>query len=514
VTPESSITTLQALNTLGSASTTGTLPYGTQLLLEASPSGTVSKGNANPATGTITYLNGSTPIGSAAVSVIGYSELNYVPTPSTTPYAITASYSGDASYSASTSSPLSLTIGKDTPNINLGTSLNLISGVSSVTIGIENSAEYDAVYSSGYAITNAAAAPTGTVTLSGLPSGTLTGTLSATIDPYDYLSEGVATVALPAEAPGNYNITVSYSGDSNYAGVSGSETIPISAPTGIPTTTTATAAATTSYSQGATVNFTVTGTTAGGPPSGSISIYSSGIELASFATPQGLTADTFSESVGLNGSLLIGANQITVQYSGNSVYAPSFAIVNITYGNGSLQLVPSGGITIATPGGSGTSTITASLGGSLAASSVALSCTVGAGTGQVPAQTDLPTCSVGTLTSTSSTTATATLTVNTTAATTGALNLPKMPWVPVGGGVAMAGLLFLILPAKRRKLGSLLGALVLVALVGFSAGCGGHSSSPAKQPGNPGTPAGAYTVTVTGTGGGVTATTSVIVTVQ
>jgi hypothetical protein len=82
---------------------------------------------------------------------------------------------------------------------------------------------------------------------------------------------------------------------------------------------------------------------------------------------------------------------------------------------------------------------------------------------------------------------------------------------PIGGGVALAGLLCLLLPSRRRRLGTLLGALVLMAFVGFAAGCGGGGSAP----GNSGTPAGTYTVTVTGTASGATtATTSVSVTVN
>jgi uncharacterized spore protein YtfJ len=65
---------------------------------------------------------------------------------------------------------------------------------------------------------------------------------------------------------------------------------------------------------------------------------------------------------------------------------------------------------------------------------------------------------------------------------------------------------------KRRRISTLLGALVLIAVVGFSAGCGSGGTAP---PSNPGTPAGTYSVTVSGTATGVTiAPITVTVTVQ
>jgi heme A synthase len=89
---------------------------------------------------------------------------------------------------------------------------------------------------------------------------------------------------------------------------------------------------------------------------------------------------------------------------------------------------------------------------------------------------------------------------------------PRLGLLPIGGGVAMAGLLFLVMPDRRRRWTTLLGAIVLMAAVGFSAGCGGGT---VQTPSNPGTTAGTYTVTVTGTASGATAaTTTVSVTVQ
>jgi hypothetical protein len=77
------------------------------------------------------------------------------------------------------------------------------------------------------------------------------------------------------------------------------------------------------------------------------------------------------------------------------------------------------------------------------------------------------------------------------------------------GGTALACLIFFGIPARRR---ALLGALVLFAfLVGGVVSCGGKGSS---NSGNPGTSTGSYSITVTGTSGSITQTTTVALTVN
>jgi hypothetical protein len=161
-----------------------------------------------------------------------------------------------------------------------------------------------------------------------------------------------------------------------------------------------------------------------------------------------------------------------------------------------ISLSNSGSITIGTPGGSGTSTVTVTPGGGFTGS-VSLACSVSS------TVSEAPTCSIPSPVTISGTTAgTATLTVSTTAASA-ALDMPRMRLLPIGGGIAAAALLFFLVPMKRRRISSLLAALVLIAVIGFSAGCGGGGSAPA---GNPGTPTGIYSVTVSGTATGVTIT--------
>jgi hypothetical protein len=67
-----------------------------------------------------------------------------------------------------------------------------------------------------------------------------------------------------------------------------------------------------------------------------------------------------------------------------------------------------------------------------------------------------------------------------------------------GGGVVVAFLLICVIP-KRRKLGGMLLSLVGLILVFGAAGCGGNSQPTGPATVTTNTPAGTYTVVVTGT---------------
>ena len=195
--------------------------------------------------------------------------------------------------------------------------------------------------------------------------------------------------------------------------------------------------------------------------------------------------------------------------------APSFALTNTT-------------VSIATPGVSGTSTITIMPSGGFTGS-VALSCTV---TGPATA-VDLPTCSVAAPPAITGTAAvSATLTVNTTAASSSsnatgqaATAFPNQHTrvLALGGGSAFAAFLFFGLPLRRRRTKTLLSLLLLGAFATIVMGCGGAQkaanpvttpTNPVATPANPGTTVGSYMVTVTGSSGALTASTTVAVTVN
>jgi hypothetical protein len=113
--------------------------------------------------------------------------------------------------------------------------------------------------------------------------------------------------------------------------------------------------------------------------------------------------------------------------------------------------------------------------------------------------------------------ASSTLTIKTTAATTAMLNTPIFGtgtpvfafWFGLPGMVLVGG----AVTGKRKK--ALVIALLVVVLIGIVAmsACGGGSKSSTPTP-VAGTPAGTYTVTVTGTSGALTHTTTVTLVVQ
>jgi subtilase family serine protease len=113
---------------------------------------------------------------------------------------------------------------------------------------------------------------------------------------------------------------------------------------------------------------------------------------------------------------------------------------------------------------------------------------------------------------------TATLTVSTTPATNAALVQPKRPggrWYTTGGA-ALACLLLLGIPARRRSLRTMLGMMgLLLVLTGGVLACGGGGSNSGGGGTNiPGTTPGVYVVTVTCTSGSTVATGTLTLNVQ
>jgi hypothetical protein len=111
----------------------------------------------------------------------------------------------------------------------------------------------------------------------------------------------------------------------------------------------------------------------------------------------------------------------------------------------------------------------------------------------------------------SATAATTTMTISTTASQTTpcvAVNEAPtgIPWYAKGGAVLACVFLFGIAP-KRRKWRTMLGAqLLLIAFACGMVACGGSKSLACASTITPGTTAGSYTITVTGTSGATTAT--------
>jgi hypothetical protein len=170
-------------------------------------------------------------------------------------------------------------------------------------------------------------------------------------------------------------------------------------------------------------------------------------------------------------------------------------------------------VNIAAAGQSGTSTITVTGSGGFART-ISFACSVS----PLPAN-DPPTCFVNppsVALSAASTTAAATLRISTTAGLGSVLQPANHPdtkpsYFVASAGLALACFFLLGVPKPRKRWAASLGLVVLVFLAVVLSCCGGHGGSSQI---NFGTPSGAYTVTVTASGGGTIQTTNVAVTVQ
>jgi trimeric autotransporter adhesin len=351
---------------------TTNIPYGTGLSLSAqvAPFSKLSAVeacfNSNTAcpvygmpTGVVTFSDSGTAIKTAVLNAEGDVEYNTidqtVPVSATKvgKHSITASYAGDNSYNASSASATTYTIVQATPTLNVSwpnPNGTLYAGqTSTLTLYVQS--------------TGTGAPPTGTVTISGAPSGTTptTATLSLSgVDLQTGVTQSYATFTLPASTgSGNYGVTLTYNGDSNYTSAQASGTITVSAkPSQTPTTTVITTSGS-STSPSSLVGITITVTGAGTtPPTGTVTLQTSGYSYNPLTLVPNTGTDTSSVSISVNsspGELLQGANVLTASYSGDTNYAPSTsAAVNLANPLSDFAMVPESTIVAVPSSGSAT----------------------------------------------------------------------------------------------------------------------------------------------------------------
>jgi hypothetical protein len=221
------------------------------------------------------------------------------------------------------------------------------------------------------------------------------------------------------------------------------------------------------------------------------------------------------------GSLAVGADTLTVSYSGDSNYAVASSSVTVTVANAPPFTITGTPITVApgaTTGNTSTITVTPASGftGGIVLTA-AITSTPSSNTLNPPV---LSFDSSSPVKITSNAAGTATLTVLTTAiASRASANSVRHgnPWYTTGGA-ALACILLFGIPARRRNWRSMLGMLLLlVILAGGMAACANNVSGPGLGGGgtkNSGTTAGDYTVTVIGASGTTTATCTITLTVK
>jgi hypothetical protein len=255
-------------------------------------------------------------------------------------------------------------------------------------------------------------------------------------------------------------------------------------------------------------------------PTGTVTITSAGYTSMP-ATISGNTA-TF---VIPAGTLPVGTEVIFANYSPNSASAAIYTTASGSYPITVTAVPPPGFIIEAnnislTPGATSLNTESVMLvpsGGFTG--SVVLTAAITAG----PASPNHPpTFNFGTTSPVNVTgsTASGTLTIYTTAPSSANLASPlsRISWYTTGGG-SLACLLLMGIPARRRHWRKAIGLVgLLILLAGGVSACGGSSGNKSGTTTgeiiDPGTSAGNYTVTITGTSGKTTAAASIILTVQ
>ena len=425
----------------------------------------------------------------------------------------------------------SLAIGSDTLTVTYSGDSNYAAANKTATVQVNGlTASVTASPSAASINSNQPVTVTGAVTGSGgTPTGTVTLTGGGYTSPATALNNGSYSITIPANAlnTGSDTLTVTYNGNSIYdAGAFGTTTVSVTLVVLLTPTVTVTPASS-SVDSNQSLNVTVTVAGSGATPTGTVTLtsgsYSSGaVTLGSSGCTAASCVITIPAN-SLTSSVAGSSDTLTATYSGDSVYTSGVgtAPVTVTSSVYTVSAAAPAPATIA-PGSSATSNVTVSS-SLLYSGTVTLSCAL---TTYPNGAVYLPSCAFtggSTVTLSGTTTSgTATATVSTTA-TTSELVYPKMPgkgrgWLGAGGGAALALLIFVGIPARRRNWRQMLGTLVVMVALGSMAGCssvsGGGSTPP---PPNPGTTAGNYTFTVTGTGNPVVTpapTTTFIVTVN
>jgi len=247
---------------------------------------TVTGSGATP-TGTVTFKDGSTTLGTATLDGSGQATFS-TSALSTGSHSMTAVYGGDGTYGGSTSPALTQVVGQNASTTGITSSAN-------------PSAFGDTVVFTA-TVSGSGGTPTGTVTFFDGANSLGTATLNGS---------GQTTLSTSSLSAGSHSITAVYGGDSNFA----TSTSP--ALTQSVGQTAATAALVSSLNPstfGQSVTFTATVTGSGGTPTGTVTFLDGGTSL-------GATALTGTAATLTTTSLAVGTHSITAVYGGDTNFA-------------------------------------------------------------------------------------------------------------------------------------------------------------------------------------------------
>jgi hypothetical protein len=250
-------------------------------------------------TGTVTFHDGSTSLGSVAVSGTGTAELD-VADLGVGSHSITASYDGDDDFAASTSAPSAQTVAQGDTAVDVRAADG-----SSVT------GEAVSFTASVSAVAPAAGEPTGTAQL--VVDGSSVG------DPVPLTGGTAVFPALTTLGAGAHTIGATYSGDGDFKASSGSTTQNV-APADTATTLTV-APSPAREEQDVTLTATVAAVAPGsGTPTGSVTFYDGGTAIGAGALSSGPDGTLATLTIS---TLAAGSHSLSADYVGDDNYAAS-----------------------------------------------------------------------------------------------------------------------------------------------------------------------------------------------
>jgi len=254
-------------------------------------SATVQPGFGGNATGTITFLDGTTSLGSSSVS--GNAAQLALSSLAPGSHSITAKYSGDANFGGSTSSALTQTVNQASTTSTVTSSLNPATFGQSVTFTVKVQS-------------TPSGTPTGTVTL--MDGATPLGSSALP-------ANGVAQFTVSSLSLGSHSITAPYNGDANF---SGSTSSALTQTINQASTTSTVTSSLNPATFGQSVTFTVkVQSTPSGTPTGTVALMDGATSLGSSALPaNGIAQFTVS-------SLSLGSHSITASYGGDANFSGS-----------------------------------------------------------------------------------------------------------------------------------------------------------------------------------------------
>jgi uncharacterized delta-60 repeat protein len=258
----------------------------------------VSPGAGTP-TGTVTFLDGGSSIGTGNLNGSGVATLS-ISALSVGSHTITASYGSDTNYNGSSGS-----LNSNPQVVNKANSATTLTSSNNPSI-LNQSVTFTATVS---ASAPGAGMPTGTVTFLDGGSSIGTGTLSS----------GVATLSTSALTVGNHTITTTYAGDGNFNPSAGSLTGNPQVVNKLPTTTTLTSSQNPAkFGQSVTFTATVAPTPPGtGTPTGTVTFLDGGSSIGT-GNLNGSGVATFASS-----TLAVGNHTITANYAADPTFASS-----------------------------------------------------------------------------------------------------------------------------------------------------------------------------------------------